>query len=566
VTAQFAALAGQFARNRHLLVVSLLTIMLAGLSAFLSLPRIEDPRITTRNATIITPLPGASATRVEALVTKTIEDRLRELPEIRTIESTSRNGVSVIGIELQDQIGEDGNEQAFSRIRDRLDAAAADLPEGAGMPEFDDMRGAVAYSMILAVAWQEEARSDIGILNRVAEQLGDRLRNLAGTEQVVLFGVAEEEIRVDVDAAEAAAIGLSPAGLAARIAAADARRSAGTIRADGFDLPLEVSGALDSVARVAAVPIADNGRGGLLQVRDIATVDKAWQDPPEQVALHDGRRSILVAARTAPDIRVDRWAAEARGVVASLTTGLPGGIAIDSVFDQSHYTAARLGGLTTNLLAGVACVMLVVSLMMGWRAALIVGAALPLSAALSLFGLQVMGEQIHQMAIFGMIIAIGLLIDNAIVVTDQVIARRRTGQAPAAAVTATIRHLFGPLFASTSTTILGFMPVFLLPGNVGDFVSPIATAVVLALLASFALAMTVIPALAGLLAVAEQPPASLVARRRAGRAGRCGALPGPARRRAAKSPAVVAGRQRAAGRGPRAGGRARDAVLPARRP
>lgn len=505
MTGQVASLAGLFVANRHLLIVALLTVALAGLSAFLSLPRIEDPRITTRNATIVTPWPGASATRVEALVTKPIEDRLRELPEIKTIESTSRSGVSVIGIELQDRIGEKDNEQAFSRIRDRLDAATAELPQGVGRPAFDDMRGAVAFSMVYAVAWRDPDRSDIGMLNRFAGQLGDRLRNLDGTEQVVLFGIAEEEIRVDVDAQEAAAIGLSPAGLAARIAAADARRSAGTVRADRYDLPLEISGALDSAARVAAIPIAGNGRGGLVHVRDIATVTKAWQDPPEQIALHDGHRSILVAARTAPDIRVDRWAQAARATVTSFTAGLPAGLAVDAVFDQSRYTAARLGELTANLLVGAACVMLVVALTMGWRAALIVGTALPLSAALALFGLNVMGEPIHQMAIFGMIIAIGLLIDNAIVVTDQVIARRRAGQAPGAAVSATIRHLFGPLFASTATTVLGFMPVFLLPGNIGDFVSPIATAVILALLASFVLAMTVIPALAGLLAFAGQP-------------------------------------------------------------
>ncbi len=494
-------LPGLFTHNRHLLALTILMILVAGGSALVSLPRIEDPRITTRNAVILTPFPGASATRVEAQVSKKIEDRLRELSEIKTIESTSRNGISVINIELQDWVDDSNNEQIFSQVRDRLSAAADDLPQGAGKPEFDDMRGAVAYSMIFALAWRDDRNREFGMLNRIAEQLGDRLRNLSGTEQVVFFGIAAEEIQVDVDATETSALGITPDRLASRIAAADARRSAGTVRDATYDLPLEVDGALDSIQRITAIPLTDNGHGGLVHVGDIAQVSKQWQDPPDQIARHNGRRSVLIAVRTKQDIHLDDWAEQAHASTAAFARRLDPGITLDTVFDQSRYTEDRIDDLVGNLLAGAAAVMLVVWLTMGWRPALIVGSALPLSAGLSLFGLTLFGEQIHQMTIFGMIIAIGLLIDNAIVMTDQVVARRRTGVSSVTAVSETIRHLFAPLFASTLTTVLGFMPIFLLPGNVGDFVGPIAIAVVLALIASFLLSMTVIPALAGLLAV-----------------------------------------------------------------
>ncbi len=496
---QSASMLGIFTRNRHLLILSIIIIVVAGTSALISLPRIEDPRITTRNATIITQFPGASADRVEALVSKKIEDRLRELSEIKTIESTSRNGISVINIELQDWVGDTDNEQIFAQVRDRLEAAAGELPVGAAAPEFDDMRGAVAYSMIFSLARNDSAYEDLSALSRLAEQLGDRLRNLPGTEQVAYFGIANEEIQVNVDAAEAAILGITPEQLAARIAAADSRRSAGVIRGNQQDLPVEVSGALDSAARIAAIPLTDNGLGGLVHVGDIARVQTRWQDPPSQVALQDGRRSVLVAVRTEQAIRLDQWAAQAREIEQRFSAELDPAVALVTVFDQSHYTSQRLGNLAGNLLAGASVVVLVVWLMMGWRPALIVGSALPLSAALSLFGLTFFDEQIHQMSIFGMIIAIGLLIDNAIVMTDQVVTRRRAGATAVDAVIASIQHLFAPLFASTITTILGFMPVFLLPGNVGDFVGPIAIAVVLALIASFVLAMTIIPALAGLL-------------------------------------------------------------------
>ena len=493
-----------FTRNRHLLVLTVVLLLVAGLSALASLPRIEDPRIATRNAIIITPFPGASAARVEALVSKKIEDRLRELSEIKTIESTSRANVSLITLELQDWIDASSNEQTFARIRDRLEDAAADLPRGAGKPEFDDKRGAVAYSLILSLAWEQGGDRSLGMLRRIAEQLGDRMRNLPGTEQVVLFGAPVEEIHVDADAAELAALGLDVDDLAGRVAAADARRPAGILRDPQRDLAVELTGALDSTARVAAIPVAQESGGGIVALGDIATVSRAWQDPPDQVALHDGRRSILVAVRTEEAVRLDQWAERAREAVAGFAGTLEPGARLDTVFDQSRYTRDRLGSLATSLAAGAAIIVGVVWLMMGWRPALVVGAALPLSAGATLFGLNLFGEQIHQMSVFGMIIAAGLLIDNAIVITDRVVENRRSGQAAADAVAAAIRQLFTPLFASTFTTILGFLPIFLLPGNVGDFVGPIATAVVLALIASFALSMTVIPAMAGLLVPAGE--------------------------------------------------------------
>lgn len=503
MTSDRPTLAGRFTRNPHLLIVSIALLLVAGLSALVTLPRIEDPRITTRNGTIVTAYPGASAERVEALVTKKLEDRLREIAEIKTIESTSRSGVSVIAIELQDAIGPGDNETVFAKVRDRLDDAEAELPAGAAAPIFDDKRGAVADSLILAVSWDASGAPPLGIVRRHAERLGDLLRGLPGSEQVMLYGAPQEEVQVEVDAAELAATGMTVADLAARIASADTRRSAGTLRGSALDLPLELAGPLDSAARIGAVPLIHDGDGGLLTVGDIARVTKGWADPPAQIALHDGRRSILVAVRTEQAIRLDRWAVSAREAVRGFVATLDSGIAVDTVFDQSRYTKQRLGDLAGNLVAGALLIVVVVWLMLGWRPALVVGSALPLAAGATLFGLTLFDEPIHQMGIFGMIIAIGLLIDNAIVITHSVVGRRRSGLDALAAVNGAVRHLQAPLFASTLTTILGFMPIFLLPGNVGDFVGPIAISVVLALVASFALSMSVIPALAGLLAYRE---------------------------------------------------------------
>ncbi len=502
-TSPHGAWAARTVRDGHLLGLAIALILMAGLAAWGSLPRIEDPRITTRNALVVTPLPGGDAARVEALVTKPLEDALREVAEIKAIESTSRAGVSLISIELDDAVGPDDNQAIFSKIRDRLAETEPELPVEAGAPRLDDLRGAVAYSMIAAVAWRGEGEPPMGILERLSVELADQLRNLPGTEQVVRFGGADEEVRVEIDPAELAALGLTPGDVAARLSAADPKLPAGTLRPGERRIQLEVSGAFAAADRVAAVPlIADQGR--VVSLGDLARVTKTWAEPPRQMAFADGHRAVLVGVRTRDAVHLDDWSRRARAIVTEMSPQAGDSVSLEVAFDQSRYTETRLAELGGNLVAGAGVIVAVVLFTMGLRAALVVGAALPLSAALTLFGLDLAGAQIHQMSIFGLIIAIGLLIDNAVVITDEVRHRRAGGLSPQDAARAAVGHLFTPLAASTFTTILGFMPVFLLPGNVGDFVGPIAVSVILALAVSFVLSMTLIPALAARFLPPEQ--------------------------------------------------------------
>ncbi len=289
-----AAFARRLLHNTHLLLLTLALVLLAGVSAWQSLPRIEDPRITTRNATVVTVVPGATAERVEALVTKKLEDALREVAEVKTLESTSSGGVSIVNIELDDTVTAADNERIF---------------------------------------------------------------------------------------AELAALGLTIDDVAARLAGADTKDSAGALHSDAQLLRITVDGELDAMQRVAAVPLV-TATDGLVAVGDIATVSRGVREPPTEIAWADGRRVILLGIRT----------------------------------------------------------------------------------------------------------------------RDAVRARRTAGAAPEVAVADSVRHLGVPLAASTLTTMLGFMPIFLLPGNIGDFIGPIAVSVMLALAASFVISMTLIPALAGLVA------------------------------------------------------------------
>ncbi|HBR97251.1 MAG TPA: AcrB/AcrD/AcrF family protein, partial [Gammaproteobacteria bacterium] len=485
--------------NRHLLTLSIVVILVAGLSAFLNLPRLEDPRITNRNPTVLTFFPGASSARVESLITKPIEDALRELHEIKIIESTSRDGASLVAIELQDWVDKTTNEQIFSKIRAKLDDAALSFPQGAGKPEFDDTRGASAFTLVVALSVPRAAQDQLSILNRLSEELADRLRNVGGTELVNLYGAPQEEITIEVAEDQIAALGLSLSQLAQLIHQADAKTTAGGLRSDTRDLLIEVVGELTTLDRIAAIPVQD------VYLGDIATISKSIRDPMTEMALaEEGYASIYVAARMTNNLRVDAWTAQAKQVLSAFDAEFGGSADIETLFEQNTYTQDRLGTLSANLMLGVMVVMIVVLVSMGWKPALIVGLALPLSMAGALFSLSFFGEQIHQMTIFGMIIAIGLLIDNAIVVTDEVRKNiRQRGMSRQTALSAAVSHLRIPLLASTLTTILGFMPIFLLPGNVGDFVSPIAISVVMALVFSFCISLSVIATLAAIFTKAD---------------------------------------------------------------
>ncbi|MCB4437635.1 efflux RND transporter permease subunit [Alteromonas sp. McT4-15] len=485
-----------FYRRGHLLVLSLVILITAGLSALGSLPRIEDPRIDTRNALIITQYPGASAERVEALVSDVLEDRLREIFEIKEVKSTSRAGISVILIETQDWVDNSNNEELFSEIRDAIGAASSSFPEGAMAPVFDEKRGATAFTLLLSLRATYPDTTPITLTARLAQELTDRLRNVNGTELVRVYGEPSEEISVNIDPVKLAATGLNLQQVSVLISRADPKLPAGMLNSEQSNLRFTVGEGLDGVNMIASIPLVNN-QGRYLRVEDIATVTRSYTTPRNEVAFLNGDESIFVAARMQPSLRSDVWTKNALDVVDKFNADFSGTLQATVAFEQNEYTATRLSDLSMNLLMGCAVVMLVILLFMGFRAAWIVGLALPLCAAFALFSLSFYNEQIHQMSIFGMIIAIGLLIDNAIVITDEIrINLQDPNLTRVGAMAKSVSHLFAPLLASTLTTILGFMPIFLLDGNIGDFVGPIAISVVMALIGSLFISLTIIAALA----------------------------------------------------------------------
>ncbi|MDJ0718913.1 MAG: efflux RND transporter permease subunit [Prochloraceae cyanobacterium] len=483
-----------FYRNSRLLLLTIILIVVWGISSFFTLPRLEDPELVSRSATVRTLLPGADAERVEALVSEKIESEISEVEEIKTYESTSRAGISVIQIELLDQVGASEADLVWSRIRDQIDDARAQLPPEASVPELEKAE-TKAYAQIVALTWEQDSEPNYAILTRRAKSLQDDLESLPGTEKVERYGEPNEEITVEIAPALLVGLNLTVGEVSRQIQQSDAKISAGEFRSSNNNIPLEVESELNSLERIRNIPISFGNNGQFTKLGDLAAVRKGIKQPPDELAIVNGHSALVLGVFVESDYRLDLWADNANRKLKQFQKELPKALNLETIFAQSKYVTERLNQLVINLLLGAFLVWGATLFMMGWRSAIIVGAALPLSLLMVLGWMKTFGIPLHQMSITGLIVALGLLIDNAIILVDEVNNHLKAGMKPEAALAKSVKYLSIPLLASTLTTALAFMPLALLPGGAGEFVGTIAFGVISAVCSSLFLSLTVIPAL-----------------------------------------------------------------------
>ena len=482
-------------RQPRIVALILLVLISAGLSSFLSIGRQEDPTITNLFATVTTQFPGADPARVEALVTAEIEEELREIAEVDTISSVSRTGVSVVSIELLETLEAAKIEQVWSEARDAVEDARRSFPQGVLAPEFNS-EGISAYSAVIAVTADHDG-VPLTLVHGHAEALSDRLQSIPATRAVDLFGEPEEEVLVEIDPYASAALGLSVAEISQRIAAADGKVRAGSIDGDDTGLTINVSGEISALDRLGRVVLREAASGATVTVADIAQISRGPREPATELAYANGRPAVLVGALAQDGVQIDRWMGFLRAELDDSAAFVPQGLSETLIFDQSTYTANRLAEVGTNMAIGVALVVAVLFVTLGLRAAAIVALVLPVVSLATLATMNFIGLPIHQMSVTGLIVALGLLVDAAIVMVDEVRQRLSRGMAREDAVGDAVKRLAAPLLASTVTTALSFTPMILLPGPAGDFVGSIAIAVVIMLIWSLFIALTVTPAFAG---------------------------------------------------------------------
>ena len=485
----------QFLRLRpKILFTVILVIIVAGVASYNVLPQLEDPVLGKRVGVISTIFPGADAETVEQLVTNKIEDLLSGVDDVQRIRSNSRTGISNIVIELADEVVD--VDPVWDRVRDVVANADNELPQSCRDPELE-IFPLKAFASIIAIKSRDQEKVGLSVVRRIAKSLAREITSIKGTQKVSTFGDPGEEFRVELSPETLSSTDLTIGAVANQISSLTTTQPAGFLRTKNSsqaDLLLDLSPAEASVRQLNEAIIRVGGRGETVRLREIATVEKTLIAPPANVAIVDDQPAIVIGAMVDDRMGVGTWAEESPKVLADFQDQHSAEIEIETLFSQQQFIENRLHSLIINLVTGTVLVIAVVLVMMGWRSMIVVATALPLSAAMVITAMRWMEIPLHQMSVTGLIVALGLLIDNAIVIVEDI--RQRLIKTDIATATASsISHLWMPLLGSTLTTTLAFLPIATLPGPPGEFVGTIATSVILAISASFLLAMTVIPAL-----------------------------------------------------------------------
>ncbi|ABW31633.1 efflux RND transporter permease subunit [Acaryochloris marina] len=483
-----------FYRNTRLLILTICIILVWGLSSFHVLPRMEDPAISQWTGKITTRFPSASATRVDSLVTEKLEQKLQEVEEIKFIESTSQLGTSLIFIVLKDTVK--NHDEVWSSIRDRIADITPQLPSGVLAPKYEDMNDGRGYTLIVALTWELDTPPNYAILNRLSENLKQQLRGIGGIEEIEFWGAPSEEILVEINPVVLGKLGITPQQLAQQIRLSDAKVSSGRLLSPNNDLLLEVNSEIDSLERIRQIPIrTDKNSEQLIPLGDIALVKKSRRDPPSELAIINGKPGITLAVLVEPNRRVDQWMEEANQTLEAFRGTISSDIGLDIILNQNRYVETRLNSLFMNLMIGVVFVVASTTLLMGGKSALVLGLSLPLSILMVFGGMRLLEIPLHQMSLTGLVIALGMLIDNAIVVVDEIKHLFEEGLNPQKAIARAVSYLAIPLLASTLTTVLTFFPIAILRGHIGEYVRTISISVIVAISSSLLFSLTIIPAI-----------------------------------------------------------------------
>ncbi|WP_288504563.1 efflux RND transporter permease subunit [uncultured Pseudomonas sp.] len=474
-------------RGRLVLFVAL-ALLLGGLYAFLGFPSQEEPSVTVRDALVSVALPGLPSDRVEELLAKPLEDRLRELPEFKTLVTTLRPGQAIVQLTARDEITD--LPALWQRVRNKVAEVAQELPEGTQGPVVDDDFGRVAVASIAVTApgfSPSELRSE-------AERLRRALYDLPGVDRIALYGLQEDRVTLELDATALARTGLSPQALLAQLRARNALVSGGSLRQGDRTLSLAIGGELADPAALRAVPIqlAD---GRAVPLAELAQVRVEPAQPVRSAAFYRGERALVLGIAMTPGRNVEAFGAALHDRLKALEASLPAGFALHRVTFQAEVVHHAMARMQHVLMETMVIVMAVVMLFLGWRLGLIVGAIVPLTVLATLLVMRALGIELQTVSIAALILALGLLVDNGIVIAEDIERRLRAGEDRRAACEAAGRTLAIPLLTSSLVIILAFSPFFLGQTSTNEYLRSLAVVLALTLLGSWALSLTVTPLL-----------------------------------------------------------------------
>ncbi|MEC3909161.1 efflux RND transporter permease subunit [Sphingobium sp. CR2-8] len=474
-------------RERSVTLFFLIAIILAGTVAFLKLGRAEDPGFTIKVMTVVTAWPGATAQEMQDQVAEPLEKRLQELRWYDRSETFTRPGLAFTTLTLRDTTPPKDVPDQFYQARKKMSDEAPNLPRGAVGPFVNDEYGDVTFALYALKAKGEPQRS----LAREAESLRQRLLHVPGVNKINIVGERPERIYVEFAQERLATLGVSPRDIFAALAAQNMMTPAGSIETKGQQVVVRLDGAFDDLSKIRDLPIVANGT--TLRLSDIAKVERGYEDPAAFLIRSQGEPALLLGV-----VMREGWngldlGKSLKAEIAKITEDLPLGMSLTPVTDQSVNISEAVNQFMHTFLEALAIVMIVSLISLGWRVGIVVAAAVPLTLAIVLVIMWATGRVLDRITLGALILALGLLVDDAIIAIEMMVVKMEEGYDRIRASAYAWSHTAAPMLAGTLVTVIGLMPVGFAQSTAGEYAGNIFWVVGFALIASWFVAVIFTP-------------------------------------------------------------------------
>ena len=474
---------------RKSIFMVLALLLINGVFAYLTLPAQEDPTITIRTAVVTTSYPGMAPERVEQLITRALEKEIRKMPEVEKLTSTSTTGQSVIHVEIYDRYF--NLDDIWQDLRNKVKQAKTNLPEGTRAPFVNDEFGDVS---VVTLALTADGFS-LGEMYDIAKHIRDNIYSVEGTKKVDILGAQAERIFLEAGTAKLSQLGISPQTIIKELQTQNIISPGGQVDTGTRFIVVEPTGNFSSLADISNTHITLPGNDDTIALKDIVNLRRGYIDPPHQPAYFNGQPAIMFAIAMLPDYNLLEYAPRVKTMVTTLENSLPIGYQLDIATYQADQVKKAVRGVSINVLQTLAIVLVVVIFFLGMRTGLIVGSIVPFVMLTTLAIMQFSGMSLEKMSLATLIIALGLLVDNGIVIAEDFKSRLEQGEERFSAMIQGGKELAMPLLSSSVTTILFFLPLMLAEHVAGEFTRSISLVILITLMTSWVLALCVTPTL-----------------------------------------------------------------------
>ncbi len=475
--------------KRSLSWVIFVVILIVGVQSYIKMPRSEDPGFIIRVAQVRTFFPGASPERMELLVSDKLEKAIQEIPELDFVSSTSKVGSSVITVSIKEQYK--AMRPIWDNLRRKVDTASIDLPKGIIGPFVNDEFGDV-FGTIIGLTGDG---FDYAELKVVADELRDELLRIPEVAKVNITGEQDERIYVEYDNARLAQFGLSPLQLGQILNRHNIILPGGDFSGRYEKIVLEPSGDFTSVDDLRQSIINIPSSHDVVRLQDVVDIYRGYVDPPKSIMHTNGLPSLGLAISLREGGNILALGEAVKRLIKQANTVYPIGIEFEVIQFQPEAVAKKIDDFVSNLIQAVLIVTLVMLLSLGFRTGLIVASLIPSAIIASFFFMDLFHIGLNQVSLAALIIALGMLVDNAIVISESIMVRMEKGEKTKAAAIASALELKIPLLISSLTTSAAFLPIYLAESNTGEYTAPLFKVVTITLLCSWVLALTLIPLL-----------------------------------------------------------------------